>query len=75
MTFVAELLVENPIPRTELSQDAERSATFHTSATSARSLDIQHAAAAQRLGADEFVTFDHRQAALGNRIELSVAAL
>jgi predicted nucleic acid-binding protein len=73
--LAAGLLVESSIPLAELYQDAEKLAVSHTAATGARSLDILHVAAAQKLGADEFVTFDQRQTTLARRIGLGTATL
>ena len=69
------LMVEVSLSLIDLHAMAQDLTANHTAATGARSLDILHVAAASLLGAEEIVTFDHRQAALAARIGLKVAGL
>ena len=73
--LATSLMVERTLSLAGLYQEAEKLAANHTAVTGTRSLDILHVAAAQQLGADEFVTFDQRQMALANRVGLKQAAL
>jgi predicted nucleic acid-binding protein len=71
----AGLLAAKDLMLANLFHDAESLAASHTAQTGARSLDILHIAAARLLGAEEFVTFDQRQAALAARVGLKLATL
>jgi predicted nucleic acid-binding protein len=50
----------------------EQLSADHTAATLCRTLDTLHVALALELGATEFCTFDHRQAALASLAGLTV---
>jgi predicted nucleic acid-binding protein len=55
-----------------VAQKAEELSANHAIALGCRTLDIIHVAAAIVIGAKDFVTFDHRQAALANLSGLAV---
>lgn len=69
------LMAEVFLSLIELHAKAQEFAANHTAETGARSLDILHIAAANLLGVEEVVTFDHRQAALAVCVGLKVAVL
>jgi predicted nucleic acid-binding protein len=58
-----------------LFDEAELLAISHTAHVGLRSLDLLHIAAAKLLEAEEFVTFDQRQAALAARVGLRIFVL
>ncbi len=51
---------------------AETLTAAHASETLCRTLDVLHVATAVALGADEFCTFDHRQAAMASAAGLNL---
>ncbi len=55
--------------------ESERLSALHSESLGTRSLDILHVASAVVLGATDFLTFDHRQAALAKAAGLRVPAL
>lgn len=55
-----------------VEQKAEELSASHAATLGCRTLDIIHVAAALIIGAKEFVTFDHRQAALARTAGLAV---
>ena len=55
--------------------EAERLSALHSETLGTRSLDILHVASALVLGAADFLTFDHRQAALAKAAGLKAPAL
>ena len=55
-----------------VEQKAEELSASHAATFGCRTLDIIHVAAAQIIGAKEFLTFDRRQAALARAAGLSV---
>ncbi len=55
--------------------EAERLSASHAESLGVRSLDILHVALALVLGLPEFLTFDHRQAALASAAGLKVPVL
>lgn len=56
----------------EVALEAERLSAQHTEHIGVRSLDIMHLASAIVLGAECFLSFDHRQAALARATGLKV---
>jgi len=57
----------------DVSREAERLSAEFAERMAVRSLDILHVAGALVLGAEEFWTFDHRQAALAQACGLRLA--
>lgn len=56
----------------EVNREVERLSGLHTQTLGTRTLDILHVAHAVVLGIKEFLTFDHRQAALAKAAGLKV---
>jgi predicted nucleic acid-binding protein len=59
----------------EVNREVERLSGLHTQILGTRTLDILHVAQASVLGTKEFLTFDHRQAALAKAAGLKVSSL
>jgi predicted nucleic acid-binding protein len=74
--FLADLadgvLTAAEVELSDLTREAERLSAAHSEKLGTRSLDILHVAVALVLGAREFWTFDHRQAALAKAAGLRV---
>jgi predicted nucleic acid-binding protein len=73
--FAADVFVFAEMRWPELLLEAERLSATHSEVLGTRSLDILHVASALLLGAQEFMTFDHRQSALAAAVGLIVARL
>jgi predicted nucleic acid-binding protein len=71
----AGLLMTADVSFAKLVELAETLALSHTAKLGSRSLDLLHVAVAQALSADEFVTFDQRQANLATHANLNLAML
>ena len=70
-----EVFVFADVKWPDVLMEAERLGAQHSEQLGTRSLDILHVAAALVLGCDEFLTFDHRQAALAAAAGLHMAKL
>lgn len=73
--LAAGILIPVSPPLAAVSLEAERLSALHSESLGTRSLDILHVAAAVVHGSREFLTFDHRQAALARAAGLSVPVL
>lgn len=67
-------IAASPAP-SAVATEAERLSALHSQHLGTRSLDILHVAGALVLGANEFLTFDHRQAILAKAAGLRVPTL
>lgn len=67
-----DVLAHTPIPWTDTFRQAEDLAAIHTETLGVRSFDLMHVALARVLGANDFLTFDTRQATLAQAAGLKV---
>lgn len=66
------ILGHTPVPWTDAFRNAETVGAAHCETLGVRSFDLLHVGIALALGADEFLTFDSRQAALAKAAGLRV---